>query len=82
MMNLLVNTLGGWMAKTRKHGSEVAPIVLARISMYKNQARVAQEKEKQASDRKKIVIETEMLACAMEEELRGREKVTRKKKLG
>ena len=51
MINLLVNTLGGWMAKTCKHGSEVAPIILARFSMYKNQAKVAEEKEKRASDR-------------------------------
>ena len=51
MMNLLVNTLGGWMAKTCKHGSEVAPIILARFSKYKNQAKVAEEKEKRASDR-------------------------------
>jgi len=34
-MNLLVNTLSGWMAK-HTCGSEVAPIVLTRINMYKN----------------------------------------------
>ena len=51
---------------------EVAPIVLARISMYKNQARVAQEKEKEASDREKVATEREMLTCAMEEKLRER----------
>ena len=48
--------------KTYKHGSEVAPIVLARFSIYKNQARVAQEKEKEASDREKIVIKREKVA--------------------
>ena len=44
------------------HGSEVAPIVLARFSMYKNQARFAQEKEKEASDREKAAIEREKVA--------------------
>ena len=53
---------------------EVAPIVLARISMYKNQARVAQEKEKEASDKEKVATEREMLTCAMEEESRGGKK--------
>jgi len=42
--------------KTCKRGSEVAPIVLARFSMYKNQARVAQENENEASDRKKQLL--------------------------
>ena len=51
---------------------EVAPIVLARISMYKNQARVAQEKEKEASNREKVATEREMLTRAMEEKLRER----------
>ena len=51
---------------------EVSPIVLARISMYKNQARVAQEKEKEASDKEKVATEREMLTCAMEEKLRER----------
>ena len=64
--------------KTCKRGSKVAPIVLARISMCKNQARVAQEKEKEASDRKKIVTEKEILACAMEEESKRMEKVAKR----
>ena len=58
--------------KTCKHVFEVAPIVLARISMYKNQARVAQEKEKEASNREKVATEREMLTRAMEEKLRER----------
>ena len=58
--------------KTCKHVFEVAPIVLARISMYKNQARVAQEKEKEASDKEKVATEREMLTRAMEEKLRER----------
>ena len=45
--------------------------------MCKNQARVAQEKEKEASDRKKIVTEKEILACAMEEESKRMEKVAK-----
>ena len=65
--------------KTCKHGSKVAPIVLARFSMYKNQARVAEEKEKETSDREKVVTEREMLAHAMEEESRGREKVAKRR---
>ena len=48
--------------KTYKHGSEVAPIVLARFSMYKNQARVALEKENEANDREKATIEREKVA--------------------
>ena len=65
--------------KICKRGFEVAPIVLARISMYKNQAKVAQEKEKETSDREKVVTEREMLAHAMEEESRGREKVAKRR---
>ena len=50
--------------KTYKRGSEVAPIILARFSMYKNQARVAleKEKEKKANDREKATIEREKVA--------------------
>ena len=48
--------------KTYKRGSEVAPIVLARFSMYKNQARVALEKENKANDREKATIEREKVA--------------------
>ena len=62
MMNLLVNTLGGWMAKHVSFGSEVAPIVLVRFSMYKNQARVVEEKENEASDREIAAIEREKIA--------------------
>ena len=65
--------------KTCKCGSKVAPIFLARINMYKNQARVAQQKEKKASDREKVAIERKMMTRAMEEELRGKEKVVRQK---
>ena len=65
--------------KICKRGFEVAPIVLTRISMYKNQAKVAQEKEKETSDREKVVTEREMLAHAMEEESRGREKVAKRR---
>ena len=65
--------------KICKRGFEVAPIVLARISMYKNQAKVAQEKQKETSDREKVVTEREMLAHAMEEESRGREKVAKQR---
>ena len=52
---------------------EVAPIVLARISMYKNQARVAQEKEKEASDREKVATEREMLTRAMEKKIKRKD---------
>ena len=48
--------------KTCKRGSEVAPIVLVRFSMYKNQARVVEEKEKEASDREIAAIEREKIA--------------------
>nr|XP_023904791.1 uncharacterized protein LOC112016457 [Quercus suber] len=48
--------------KTCKRGSKVAPIVLARFSIYKNQAKVAQEKEKEASDKEKAAIEREKVA--------------------
>ncbi|KAK9998039.1 hypothetical protein SO802_017642 [Lithocarpus litseifolius] len=65
--------------KTCKRGSEVAPIVLARISIYKNEARVAQEKENEASDREKVATEREILARAMEEESRGRKKVVKQR---
>ena len=65
--------------KTCKCGSKVAPIFLARINMYKNQARVAQQKEKKASDREKVAIERKILTHAMEEESRGREKVVKRR---
>ncbi|KAK7819165.1 hypothetical protein CFP56_040622 [Quercus suber] len=42
--------------KTCKREFEITPIVLARISMYKNQARTAQEKENEASDMEKMVV--------------------------
>ena len=45
--------------KTCKRGSEVAPIVLARFKMYKNQARVVEEMEKEAIDREIVAIERE-----------------------
>ena len=48
--------------KTCKCRSEVTPIVLARFSMYKNQARVAKEKEKKVSDRETTNIESEKIA--------------------
>ena len=50
--------------KTCKCRSEVTPIVLARFSMYKNQARVAKEKEKEkkVSDRETANIESEKIA--------------------
>ena len=59
--------------KTYKRGSEVAPIVLARFSMYKNQARVALEKENEANDREKATIEREKVAKWREEKSRVRE---------
>ncbi|KAL4621427.1 hypothetical protein ACB092_06G226900 [Castanea dentata] len=65
--------------KTCKHGFEVAPIVLARISTYKNQARVAQEKEKEASDREKTAIEREKVAKRREEKARVIERIAKKK---
>ena len=48
--------------KTCKRGSEVAPIVLARFRMYKNQARVVEEMENEASDRETTAIEREKIA--------------------
>ena len=70
--------------KTCKRGSEVAPIVLARFSMYKNQARVAEEKEKKASDRETTTIEREKVAKrreekAREEKARVRERIAKEK---
>ena len=59
--------------KTCKCGFEVAPIVLARFSMYKNQARVVEEKEKKASDRETSAIEREKIAKRREEKTRVRE---------
>ena len=47
--------------KTYKRGSGVAPIVLARFSMYKNQARVTEEKENEAIDRETTAIEREKI---------------------
>ena len=67
--------------KTCKRGFEVAPIVLARINMYKNQARVAQEKEKEkeASNREKASIEMEKVAKRREEKARSRERMAKEK---
>ena len=48
--------------KTCKRESEIAPIVLARFSMYKNQARVVEEKENEASDRETTAIERKKIA--------------------
>ena len=56
--------------KTCKCRSEVAPIVLARFSMYKNQARVAKEKENEAIDRETATIERENKAKQREEKAR------------
>ena len=65
--------------KTCKRGSEVAPIVLARFSMYKNQARVAEEKEKKAIDKKTAAIERENKAKRREEKARVRERIAKEK---
>ena len=71
--------------KTCKRGSEVAPIVLARFSMYKNQVRVAEEKEKEkekekeACDRKTVAIERENKAKRREEKARVRERIAKEK---
>ena len=65
--------------KTCKRGSEVAPIVLARFSMYKNQARVEEEKEKKASDRETTAIERENKAKRREEKARLRERIAKEK---
>ena len=65
--------------KTCKCGPEVAPIVLARFSMYKNQARVAEEKEKEAIDRETAAIERENKAKRREEKARVREGIAKEK---
>ena len=61
--------------KTCKRESEIAPIVLARFSMYKNQARVVEEKENEASDRETTAIEREKVAKQREEKARVREMI-------
>ena len=63
--------------KTCKCRSEVAPIVLARFSMYKNQARVAKEKEKVVSDRETTNIESEKIAKQKEKKARVRERIAK-----
>ena len=65
--------------KTCKRGSEVAPIVLARFSMYKNQARVGEEKEKKAIDRETTAIERENKAKRREEKAKMRERIAKEK---
>ena len=65
--------------KTSKCKSKVAPIVLARFSIYKNQARVAQEKEKEASDKETTAIEKEKVTKRMEEKARVRERIAKEK---
>ena len=65
--------------KTCKRRSEVAPIVLARFSMYKNQARVAEEKEKEASDKETTAIKREKVAKQREEKARVRERIAKEK---
>ena len=65
--------------KTCKRRSEVAPIVLARFSMYKNQARVAEEKEKEAIDRETATIERKNKAKRKEEKARMRERIAKEK---
>ena len=65
--------------KTCKRGSEVAPIVLERFSMYKNQARVAEEKEKEAIDREIAAIKRENKAKQREEKSRVRERIAKEK---
>ena len=79
MMNLLVNTLGGWMTKHVSFGSEVAPIVLVRFSMYKNQARVAEEKENEANDRETTTIEREKVVKRRDEKAKVRERIAKEK---
>ena len=79
MMNLLVNTLGGWMTKHVSFGSEVAPIVFVRFSMYKNQARVAEEKEKEANDRETTTIEREKVVKRRDEKAKVRERIAKEK---
>ena len=65
--------------KTCKCRSEVAPIVLARFSMYKNQAWVAKEKEKEkeVSDRETTNIESEKIAKQREKKARVRERIAK-----
>ena len=65
--------------KTCKRGSEVAPIVLARFSMYKNQARVGEEKEKKAIDRETTAIERENKDKRREEKTKMRERIAKEK---
>ena len=65
--------------KTCKRGSEVTPIVLARFSVYKNQARVAEEKENEAIDKKTAAIERENKAKWKEEKARVRERIAKEK---
>ena len=65
--------------KTCKRGSKVAPIVLARFSMYKNQVRVAGEKENEASDRETVTIERENIVKRREEKARVRERIAKEK---
>ena len=65
--------------KTCKRGSKVAPIVLARFSMYKNQVRVVEEKENETIDRETTAIERENKAKRMEEKTRVRERIAKEK---
>ena len=65
--------------KTCKRGSEVAPIVLARFSVYKNQARVTKEMENEAIDRETSAIERKNKAKRREEKVRVRERIAKKK---
>ena len=65
------------MAKHVSFGSEVAPIVLVRFSMYKNQARVVEEKEKEASDGETTTIEREKVTKQREEKARVRERIAK-----
>ena len=65
--------------KTCKCRSEVALIVLARFSMYKNQARIAKEKEKEkeVSDRETTNIESEKIAKQRKKKARVRERIAK-----
>ena len=65
--------------KTSKCRSKVAPIILARFNIYKNQARAAQEKEKEASDKETTTIEKEKVTKRMEEKARVRERIAKEK---
>ena len=47
--------------------------------MYKNQARVVEEKEKEASDREIAAIEREKIAKWREENVRIRERIAKEK---